>query len=179
MALLAYLALTAHLFSSEALASLLAAVDAHDAQAKIHLRNTSHAVRPQFMAYLRLTPETIALHPERTVWVDALEVQRAVLAASASGADTTALAQAVTLYMGPLLAGFTIHEAPQFEDAEQRRLRVPQMPVHRRLAAWEEQQACHHDEAAAPGNACGPLSDMLTVAACGGCAVDHERTVVT
>src|SRR5947207_931807 len=102
VALLAYLALTARQHSREALASLLAAADADDAQAKTQLRNTLYALGPQLSAYLQLTRETIGLHPARPLWVDARELQRAVLAASAPGADTRALAQALALHAGAL-----------------------------------------------------------------------------
>jgi hypothetical protein len=69
VALLAYLALTGRVHIREALASLFSR-DTDDDQAKNHLRNTFYALCGQVGAYLLLTRQTIALNPERPLWLD-------------------------------------------------------------------------------------------------------------
>jgi hypothetical protein len=69
VALLAYLALTGRVHTREVLASLLSR-DSDDDQAKNHLRNTLYALCGQVDDYLLLTRQTIALNPERPLWLD-------------------------------------------------------------------------------------------------------------
>jgi len=70
VALLAYLALTGRVHIREALASLLSRDTDDDDQAKNHLRNTLYALCGQVDDYLLLTRQTIALNPERPLWLD-------------------------------------------------------------------------------------------------------------
>ena len=70
VALLAYLAMTGRVHIREALASLFSRDTDDDDQAKNHLRNTLYALCGQVDDYLLLTRQTIALNPERPLWLD-------------------------------------------------------------------------------------------------------------
>src|SRR5947209_7409609 len=116
VAMLAYLAMTGRAHTREALASLLARATDDDDQARTHLRNTLYALCGQVGDYLLLTRQTIALNPERPCWLDAAALPTTLLATGDAATDPGPLERAVALYQGEFLAGFTVPEAPEFEE---------------------------------------------------------------
>src|SRR2546421_9571629 len=116
VAMLTYLAMTGRVHTREALASLLSRDTDDDDQAKSHLRNTLYALCGQIGDYLLMTRQTIALNPERPCWLDAQALHTSLLATRDPATDHGTLERAVALYQGEFLAGFTVPEAPEFEE---------------------------------------------------------------
>jgi DNA-binding SARP family transcriptional activator/predicted ATPase len=113
LALLVYLARSGRAHTREALAALL--TDATDAAlARGQLRSVLKDLRSQLGEYLAVSPDGIALTPDRPVWLDLAELEAAAQDESAP-ASLERLAHAVSLYRGEFLAGLTISQAPKFE----------------------------------------------------------------
>lgn len=134
-ALLVYLALSRQAQQREALAALLWP-EATPARARGELRRCSYELRKSLGCPV-LIAEADTLELKRSaasLWVDALHY-RALLAQG----DVDALRQAVGLYNGDLLAGFTLADAPEFEEwryFEAESLRQAQSAALGQLVNW-------------------------------------------
>ncbi|MDP9372641.1 MAG: SARP family transcriptional regulator, partial [Chloroflexota bacterium] len=109
-ALLAYLAVTGRPHSREALAGLLWGEGAED-DARASLRVALSNLRRLVGAHLTITRETIAFNGAAPCWLDV-----AVFLDQLHAPDAARLRAAVDLYRGDFLAGFTVPDAPAFEE---------------------------------------------------------------
>lgn len=129
MALLAYLAATGRPVTREVLAGLLWG-ETPDAAARASLRVTLNRLPAPLRPYLHLSRDTVGLHLDRV----SADVQ--VLATAVTGAPTD-WATAVALYRGDFLEGFSLPDAPAFEEwalLERERLRLLVIELLHRLA---------------------------------------------
>ena len=110
--------------------------DLPEAAAGANLRRNLFELRHALDPFLDVKRDTIALRHDVTVWVDHTEF---VSCAEAAGTAASAqLEQAVGLYRGDFLAGFYVHDAPEFEHwvaAERARLRELALASLHTLAA--------------------------------------------
>jgi DNA-binding SARP family transcriptional activator len=82
------------------------------------------SLQQQLSPYLAVTRQTIAIHPERTIWLDASEMVAALDSAeqiwSRNGrlprSGVAKLEDALKLYRGDFLAGFHLRDSRGFED---------------------------------------------------------------
>jgi DNA-binding SARP family transcriptional activator/predicted ATPase len=113
LALLAYLAVSRHVHTRDALAALL--TDAAAAEvAKTRFRAVLADLHREVGAYLLVDRQTVALVPDWPIWLDLAELEAAV-GDDATPAAPARLAEAVALYQGDVLAGIMITHAPAFE----------------------------------------------------------------
>ncbi len=150
-ALLAYLAVTGHAHRRDSLAALLWP-ESGAAQARGALRRTLAAIRQSAgPEWLDTDQETVGLRQETPgCWTDVAELGRMTGACRQHGhpgnepcaAGAGSLAEAVELYRGDLLAGFSLKDSPGFDHwllGEADRLRAEALAAHERLV-------CHHTE---------------------------------
>lgn len=132
-ALLAYLAVTRRPHPREALAALLWG-GLPDADARNNLRQALTSLRRSLEPYLLITRETIGFNPAHAHFLDVTTFERCVQAARGDVplADRAAwLKEAAALYQGDFLAGFTVRDAPEFEDwLLVQRTRLRELAVH-------------------------------------------------
>ncbi len=136
-ALVFYLAAQPHPVRRETLLSLFWP-DAERAAGQQTLRTTLHGLRQALGESLRAEDDTLAL--DAAVVVDA----RHFTASLKTAGDAAALSAALELYRGEFLAGFSLPDAPAFDDwaaAERER--------YRRLAVRALTTLSHHQEAGA------------------------------
>jgi DNA-binding SARP family transcriptional activator len=123
MALLIYLAVTHQPHSRDALATLFWP-ESDQVAARASLRRTLYLLQQALPAdLLDSTGDSIRLATEGGLWIDSAEFQRLVDAASSpssaaslSPAAREALLAAATLYTNDFLAGFTLDDAPAFDE---------------------------------------------------------------
>ncbi len=124
IALLTYLAMTRQNHSRDALAALLWPEYDHS-RARAALRRTLSVLRRALAGeWLEVDRETIGLKPGADLWLDADEFRdrlarcQAERTASAEECSTclAPLAEAVALYRGDFLAGFTLRDSAEFDD---------------------------------------------------------------
>ena len=114
-ALLAYLAVTRRAHTRDALAALLWG-EVSDADASHSLRQVLSNLRKLVGAHLVVTRDTVAFNREAPYVLD-VERMEAYLQRPASAApDIGRLEAAVALYQGDFLQGFTVRDAPDFEE---------------------------------------------------------------
>lgn len=147
IALLAYLAVTRRLHTRDALAGLLWP-DYDQQHARATLRRTLSALRKALDgSVLDAERETIGLAPQAPLWVDVAVFAENLAAASrhphAAGdvcdACLRAVANAVDLYQGDFLAGFTLRDSLSFEEwqfFEREGLRRDLARALERLVRW-------------------------------------------
>ncbi|MCC6189761.1 MAG: tetratricopeptide repeat protein [Anaerolineales bacterium] len=132
-ALLAYLAVTRRPHPRETLAALLWG-GLPDADARNNLRQALSSLRRSLDPYLVITREAIAFNPAPAYFLDVEAFERGWRSAHGDGpqADRAAgLEAAAALYQGDFLAGFTVRDAPEFEDwLLVQRTRLRDMAVH-------------------------------------------------
>lgn len=126
-ALLSYLAVTGRPHDRQTLATLLWG-EMPDAEAKANLRTALFNLRKLVAPYLIIDRQAIAFNRERAYRLDVeifqnslgvagiLEQSRPTGIAQASNLSLPHLRQAVELYRGDFLEGFTVREAPYFEE---------------------------------------------------------------
>ncbi|MCE7988720.1 MAG: hypothetical protein DYG89_46795 [Caldilinea sp. CFX5] len=118
MALWVYLAVTAAQgrlpHRRDVLANLLWS-ETNNAQARTNLRYLLPELRQPLADYLLITPRTICFNAQRPYWLDVEQV-RATLTAPAESVNHQTLQSALDLYQGEFLAGFTVRNAPVFEE---------------------------------------------------------------
>lgn len=128
IALLAYIVMTAaggaHSHTRDALAALLWP-DLDQSRARAALRRTLSPLRQAVdRRVLDVTRETVSIKPDAPLWVDAIEFRRLLsAAASHSHGEGDAchdcrkrLEKAVDLYGDDFMAGFTLRDAPDFDE---------------------------------------------------------------
>jgi DNA-binding SARP family transcriptional activator/predicted ATPase len=138
-ALLYYLAATGHPHTRDHLATLLWS-ESFESNARHSLRSSLYHIRQALHAkgaddVLIADGDNISLKLDEQA-CDVTSFRRLLTAGSES-----ALAQAVTLYRGPLLQGFTVPDAPMFEEwvrFEESELRQSYLVALQRLASWAE-----------------------------------------
>lgn len=127
-ALLCYLAVTGRSHARPAVASLLWG-ELPETTANANLRVVLFNLRQLLDPFLIVTRHTVALNPASCISLDVAEFEARVrLQESAPPATAIqALREAVNLYRGELLEGFTVRDAPDFEEwslAQRERLRA-------------------------------------------------------
>jgi len=112
--LIAYLAVTGQPCPRERLAALLWS-ELLDTEARANLRVVLSNLRQLLSPYLLITRETVSLNSEFPAWIDVVAFQEA-LESYRTEPDASQLQAAVALYCGDLLAGFTVPDAPVFDE---------------------------------------------------------------
>jgi DNA-binding SARP family transcriptional activator/pimeloyl-ACP methyl ester carboxylesterase/class 3 adenylate cyclase len=124
MALLAYLAVTNGEYGRDELATLLWP-ESDQSSARASLRRTLYRInRTLGEGILTAGTETVRLHPEAGIWTDVAEFHEYVLECCPVGEPQEALSphcmsvleEAVALYSGDLLAGFTLPDCLSFDE---------------------------------------------------------------
>jgi DNA-binding SARP family transcriptional activator len=145
-ALLAYLAVEADRQVAEALAGLLWP-DWPARSARANLRNALSNLRKAIgdrdaePPFLLVTWETIQLNRAGDCWVDAWTFGELV-----QGTETHPMEQAITLYRGPFLQGFSVADSPAFEDwvlVVRERLERQVLEVLQSLTAYDEERGAY------------------------------------
>ena len=104
--------------------------------------------------YFHITRETIEFNTASDAWVDVSEFAALLKPDAAQAADpastnraTSRLAEAVALYRGPFLEGFSVADGPTFEEwmlLTRERLQRQAMQTLARLAGWFGEQGEYH-----------------------------------
>jgi DNA-binding SARP family transcriptional activator len=145
-ALLAYLAVEADRQVAEALAGLLWP-DWPARSARANLRNALSNLRKAIgdrdaePPFLLVTWETIQLNRAGDCWVDAWTFGELV-----QGTETHPMEQAITLYRGPFLQGFSVADSPAFEDwvlVVRERLERQVLEALQSLTAYDEERGAY------------------------------------
>jgi predicted ATPase/DNA-binding SARP family transcriptional activator len=136
-ALLVYLAFERREHPRELLAELLWD-DLTQARAMGNLRTVLSSLQSQLSDYLLVTRQSVMINPDASVWLDALELERAfkTLDGELSRSVVRMLETAIALYRGEFLAGFHIRDAQGFEGwmlLESERLRGKVIETLQRL----------------------------------------------
>ncbi len=147
MALVAYLAITDHPHSRDALATLLWP-DHDQTKARAALRRTLSVLKQLLGEWLEIDRETVSLKPDADVWLDVGHFRRLVANCPPStdldcSACLAPLAEAATLYQDDFLAGFTLRDSPSFDEwqfFQSESLRRDLAGVLERLAACHSAQ---------------------------------------
>ncbi len=149
IALLAYLAHSGQTHNREALADLLWEARSTK-QSLSNLRTVLARLRQQVGDDLIVTPKTVAVTHAVHEQMDTVRFQM-MLAGMGKERTITAvnlLSQGLKLYSGEFMAGFSVPDAPRFDDwlvVEQERLRQIAMRGYRQLARWQEEQGAFAD----------------------------------
>ncbi len=132
LALFAYLVITNQPQDRGQLADLLWA-DIGEQQARQNLRYVLYELRKLLGDYLLITRDTLTFAQQRPCWIDA-SVFTAHLAQETAVADPALRQSVLQLYQGEFLHGFSIQNAPGFEDwlVQQRQPGVPAQSRDRR-----------------------------------------------
>jgi predicted ATPase/DNA-binding SARP family transcriptional activator len=124
-ALLCYLAVTGRPYSREKLAGLLWG-DKPEAGAKANLRKSLSSLRRLFEGALIITRQTVAFNHDSDYWLDVEVFESALAEDDADPEKLQPLREAVELYRGEFLEGFSVRQAVGFEEwvlGERERLR--------------------------------------------------------
>ena len=144
IALLAYLAHYGQVHNREALADLLWDADS-TARALSNLRTVLTRLRKQFGDHLIVTRKTIAVSQSVHQQTDSARFQSLLAGVGRDGSagSMNQLAQGLDLYTGEFMAGFSLPNAPRFNNwlvVEQERTRQLALNGYRQLAEWQEEQ---------------------------------------
>jgi DNA-binding SARP family transcriptional activator len=123
---LCYLVVTGQVHSREKLAGLLWG-DKPEANAKANLRKALSGLRQLFGDALLVTRQTVAFNRESDYWLDVETFESALAEDDAASAKLDPLCEAVELYRGEFLEGFSVRQALEFEEwvlQERERLRL-------------------------------------------------------
>ncbi|MBI1882511.1 MAG: AAA family ATPase, partial [Chloroflexi bacterium] len=117
VALLAYLAITGQSHSRDALSTLLWP-DNDQHRARSYLRHGLWLLKKALGdSWLEISREQVRLCAEVDIWLDVHAFQQGAAAASGTEGDgLSRLAEAVELYHGDFLSGFTLPDAPNFDE---------------------------------------------------------------
>ncbi|HSR32950.1 MAG TPA: BTAD domain-containing putative transcriptional regulator, partial [Anaerolineae bacterium] len=124
-ALLCYLAVTGHRHSREKLAGLLWG-DKPEDRAKASLRKSLSDLRKLSETALIITRQTVAFNRDCDYWLDVEILESALGEDERAAEDLQPLREAVDLYRGEFLEGFSVRQALGFEEwvlSERERLR--------------------------------------------------------
>lgn len=113
LALFSYLAVTERPQSRDILADLLWS-EFSNQQARNNLRYTLRDLRQCVEDYLHITTQTVGFNRQAPYWLD-VEVLRTALSQK-EPFNPQALQQALALFQGEFLAGFSVRNAPVFEE---------------------------------------------------------------
>lgn len=144
LALLVFLAHTGQTHNRETLADLL--WDARSTEQSFsNLRTALTRLRKQVGEHLIITRKTVAVTPAVHEQTDSVRFQAMLIGVDKDGSATAVslLSQALALYTGEFMAGFSLPNAPRFNDwllVEQERFRQIAMVGFRQLASWQEKQ---------------------------------------
>lgn len=131
-ALLAYLAVTGRPQSRDALAALLWG-EMPDADAKNNLRQTLSNLRKLLEPYLLITREAVQFDTAAPHILDTTQFENHLRRGRDVALPTriAAFQQAAALYQGDFLAGFSVRDAPEFEDwMLAQRVRYRELALH-------------------------------------------------
>ena len=161
VALLAYLGVTARMHSRDALATLF--WPEHDqVTARANLRRTLSMLHASLRgAWLAIDRENVALPPADGLWVDVVEFRRCLTECHTNGyPDPTICPQCVSrleaatsLYADDFLAGFTLPDAPDFDDWQFRQAESLRLELSDTLARLARCQAAQGNFSAAINHA--------------------------
>lgn len=116
LALLAYLVVSRQAHSREGLAAMFFA-DHDRSRAFAYLRNTLWTINKSIgEETLEIDRETVRLHPDAPLECDVQQFRHLILHSSATGNTLEALEKAIELYQGDFMHGFTLPDAPDFEE---------------------------------------------------------------
>jgi predicted ATPase/DNA-binding SARP family transcriptional activator len=135
-ALLYYLAVTGRQHSREKLAGLLWG-DKPEARANASLRKSLSGLRKLFGDSLVITRQTVALNQASDYWLDVKAFETALAEHGTDSEGLQLLAEALDLYRGEFLEGFSVQQAIAFEEwvlSEQERLRQSAIQALHRLS---------------------------------------------
>jgi len=147
-ALLCYLAVTGRPHSRQALAGLLWG-KRPEAAARMNLRKALSNLRRLVGPHLRITRHTVAFNREAPYWMDVESFEAEVakgLPAEGRDLEPASLQRAVDLYRGDFLAGFSVRDAPAFEEwavVERERLWELAVQALEQLAAYHMARGEH------------------------------------
>jgi DNA-binding SARP family transcriptional activator len=128
-ALLCYLAVTGRRHSREKLAGLLWG-DKPEARAKANLRKSLSSLRQWFEDALIITRQTVAFNHDSDYWLDVEAFESALAEDEPASEELQPLREAVDLYRGEFLEGFSVRHALGFEEwVLQERERLRQMAI--------------------------------------------------
>ncbi|MGD8406507.1 MAG: BTAD domain-containing putative transcriptional regulator, partial [Anaerolineales bacterium] len=144
IALLAYLAHSGQAHNREELADLLWD-SSSTGQSLSNLRTALARLRKRVGEYLIVTRKTISVSQAVHQQTDSVRFQTPLTGAGKerSAAIVNRLRRGLDLYAGDFMAGFSLPNAPRFNDwlvIEQERLRQLAMRGYRQLAGWQEEQ---------------------------------------
>lgn len=109
-----YLMVTGQPHTRETVANLLWA-DMPEAQAKTNLRTLLSRLRKVVGGSLHITRDALSFNREQPYWLD-VEQFRRLLEMPAKAWAPAAVQDAVALYQGAFLEGFSVRQAPVFDD---------------------------------------------------------------
>ncbi|MEZ4681038.1 MAG: hypothetical protein R2932_43180 [Caldilineaceae bacterium] len=92
--------------------------------------------------HLMVERQSLGMAPNQPYWLD-VEVLEGAAATTPTADNITMLATAANLYRGDFLAGFYVHDAPDFEQwvlGERTRLRAGVLQLHHALAGFYAEQ---------------------------------------
>ena len=146
-ALLAYLAVEVDRSHRRDSFAALLWPDHPERSARTNLRNalanlrTALDDRDRALPILDATRQDLRLNPDADVWVDVWELDNTAQHAATGAADVEAIQQALDLYTGDFLAGFTLEDSVNFDDwssVARERIRRQTLRLFQRLAGqWE------------------------------------------
>jgi DNA-binding SARP family transcriptional activator/predicted ATPase len=135
-ALLCYLAVTGHPYSREKLAGLLWG-DRPETRAKASLRKSLSSLRKLCEDALIITRQTVAFNRDSDYWLDVEAFESALAEDDPASQELQPLREAMGLYRGEFLEGFSVRQALVFEEwvlAERERLRQLAIEALHRLS---------------------------------------------
>lgn len=136
IALLAYLAVTAVPHTRDTLATLFWP-DSEQSRALAYLRRALWEVNNMVgEGWLEISRDHIALRRDADVWLD-VAVFRALLAEGSQ----TAVSQAIDLYRGDFMAGFSLRDCPDFDEWQYFQAEALRREFGAALETWAEQLA--------------------------------------
>ncbi len=146
-ALLYYLAVTGRPHSREALAALFWG-DMPDSNARANLRVTLCNLRQLFPDHLLAGRDTLAFNRATPYWLDVEVFQAALrqLESSPGATAETVVREAVALYCGEFLEGFSVDGAPEFEAwalLQREQLRQAALQALHALTIYATEQGAH------------------------------------
>jgi predicted ATPase/DNA-binding SARP family transcriptional activator/TolA-binding protein len=136
-ALLCYLAVTGQAHSREKLAGLLWG-DSTEDRAQASLRKSLSSLRKLSETALIINRQTVAFNYDSDYWLDVEAFESALAEDDADPERLHALGEAVELYLGEFLEGFSVRQAVAFEEwvlGERERLRQLVLQALHRLSA--------------------------------------------
>lgn len=143
LALFAYLVVSKQPQDRSHLADLLWA-DIGEQQARQNLRYVLYELRKLLGDYLMITRDTLTFVQQKPNWVDA-NIFATHIAQEATVADPDLLQNVLQLYQGEFLAGFSIQNAPVFEDWLLQQRQQFQQQAIQGLFRLSEQHLAHGD----------------------------------